>query len=356
MQRQDIYQRELLLDTVIQATPLALVLTNANGAVVYANLAARHLFRGGRKLEGLSFEQLLAAVAARHARGPAERARYAVHGRGPRRAADLPPVAAPVPAERPAAPAAAAQAADARAQRAEVATWKNVIRVIAHEINNSLAPIASLAQSGQRLAEQPDRAQLQRVFAAIGERMSHLAGFVDGYSRFAKLPRPRPEAVDWHGFLESLRTVAPFTLAAPLPTRPGWFDASQIAAGADEPAQECARSGFAGRRGAHRRRAAARWLAARDSRPRLGDERGSPLAMRWCRSIRPSRRERASGLTLCREIVEAHGGTLEFGNRADGGVSVRIRLPAAAEPDQPPRGASTSIQSTTVSTEPARGL
>ena len=34
----------------------------------------------------------------------------------------------------------------------EVATWKKVIRVIAHEINNSVAPIASLAQSGQRLA------------------------------------------------------------------------------------------------------------------------------------------------------------------------------------------------------------
>ena len=68
-------------------------------------------------------------------------------------------------------------------------------RVIAHEINNSVAPIASLAQSGQRLAEQPDRAQLQRVFAAIDERMAHLAGFVDGYSRFAKLLDGRPKLI-----------------------------------------------------------------------------------------------------------------------------------------------------------------
>ena len=73
----------------------------------------------------------------------------------------------------------------------EVAVWKKVIRVIAHEINNSVAPIASLAQSGQRLLQQPDTAQLQRVFTAIDDRMSHLSQFVDDYSRFAKLPRPR---------------------------------------------------------------------------------------------------------------------------------------------------------------------
>ena len=42
-QRQDLYQRELLLDTVIQASPLALLLTNATGTILYANLAARQL-------------------------------------------------------------------------------------------------------------------------------------------------------------------------------------------------------------------------------------------------------------------------------------------------------------------------
>jgi len=58
-QRQDLYQRELLLDTVIQATPLALVLTNSAATVLYGNLAARHLFRQGQKIEGLSFPDLL---------------------------------------------------------------------------------------------------------------------------------------------------------------------------------------------------------------------------------------------------------------------------------------------------------
>ena len=61
-ERQSLYQRELLLDTVIQATPLAMVLTNANGRVVYSNVAARQTFLGGRKLEGLAFAELLAAA------------------------------------------------------------------------------------------------------------------------------------------------------------------------------------------------------------------------------------------------------------------------------------------------------
>src|SRR4051794_25446870 len=61
-ERQGLYQRELLLDTVIQATPLAMVLTNASDRVVYSNVAARQSFLGGRKLEGLSFTDLLNAA------------------------------------------------------------------------------------------------------------------------------------------------------------------------------------------------------------------------------------------------------------------------------------------------------
>ena len=50
-ERQGLYQRELLLDTVIQATPLSMVLTNAGDRVVYSNVAARQaLYRRMEKL------------------------------------------------------------------------------------------------------------------------------------------------------------------------------------------------------------------------------------------------------------------------------------------------------------------
>ena len=59
-ERLNLYQRELLLDTVVQTTPLALVLTNANDHIVFGNIAARQLFRAGRKIEGIRFGELLA--------------------------------------------------------------------------------------------------------------------------------------------------------------------------------------------------------------------------------------------------------------------------------------------------------
>ena len=117
-ERLDLYQRELLLDTVIQSSPLGMVLTNATGRIVYSNVAARELLHSGRKLEGLEF----ARCSPSSPRRPCARRSAAasdtlftmdVGGRG----AGVSPLAAALPAQCPPAPPAAAQAADARARR-----------------------------------------------------------------------------------------------------------------------------------------------------------------------------------------------------------------------------------------------
>ena len=63
-QRRDLVQRELLLDTMVQNTPVAMLLLadapQRGAAVVYANLAARQLLADGRKLEGHRLDALLA--------------------------------------------------------------------------------------------------------------------------------------------------------------------------------------------------------------------------------------------------------------------------------------------------------
>ena len=63
-----------------------------------------------------------------------------------------------------------------------------MIRVISHELNNSLAPVASLAHSGGELVKLGKHDQLEKVFATIAERAKHLEQFIQGYAKFAKLP------------------------------------------------------------------------------------------------------------------------------------------------------------------------
>ena len=327
-QRQDLYQRELLLDTVIQASPLALILTNATGTILYANLAARQLLSGGRKLEGLALSPLLEPMppSLREAlqdsrdrlftatiKDEAEvfhvsHRQFLLNGQ-PHRLRLLKQLAREVNAQ-------------------EVAIWKRVIRVIAHEINNSVAPIASLAQSGQRLALQPDTAQLSRVFGAIEERMAHLAQFVDGYSRFAKLPQPRAAHVEWRRFLDSLHAVAPFELDGIVPGEMGWFDESQLeqvminllknAVEAGSPPSSTVVAVHPARGG---------WtVEVRDRGSGMSPDVLTNALLPFY-STKPA--GSGLGLTLCREIVEAHGGTLEAGNRTDGeeGVVIRFWLP-----------------------------
>ena len=52
-ERNELYQRELLLDTLLQGAPMAILLFNPLGRVSYANAAARRLFVHGGRLEGL---------------------------------------------------------------------------------------------------------------------------------------------------------------------------------------------------------------------------------------------------------------------------------------------------------------
>ena len=327
VERQSLYQRELMLDTVIQTTPLALVLTNDADAVLYSNAAARRLFAAGRKLEGERFARYLAQSPAplREAieRGgdtlftleiAGEPEVYHVSQRSfllnavPHRLLLLKQLTREINSQ-------------------EVATWKRVIRVIAHELNNSLAPISSLAHSGQILAQAPpDPEQLTRVFATIEDRARHLAGFIEGYAQFAKLPQPRLAPVAWEVLIERLRVVVAFTLAGPLPEHAASFDTAQIEqalinllknareSGADpasiELAVNPAARGFT--------------IEVRDQGPGF-----TPQALENALVPFYSTKQSGTGLglTLCREIVEAHGGRLRIANRPAGGAVVTLWLP-----------------------------
>jgi two-component system nitrogen regulation sensor histidine kinase NtrY len=208
----------------------------------------------------------------------------------------------------------------------EVAVWKKVVRVIAHELNNSLAPISSLAHSGQMLAEEARSEQLQRVFTTIESRSAHLASFIDGYARFAKLPRPQPALTTWERFFARLDGAWPFRLEGKLPQRQASFDEKQLEQVMINLLKNAGESGSP---------ADQITVSVRDEAPGFVVEvadRGSGLSEEVLRdallpfySTKPA--GMGLGLTICREIVEAHGGRLSVANRADGGAVVTVWLP-----------------------------
>jgi two-component system, NtrC family, nitrogen regulation sensor histidine kinase NtrY len=212
--------------------------------------------------------------------------------------------------------------------RQEVAIWKKVIRVLSHELNNSLAPITSLAHSGRILAAQADSAKLVGVLGTIEERAQHLKSFIDGYGRFAKLPAPRIESVEWAAFMASLSGMAPFTLEGSLPADPGRFDATQLQQVLINLLKNAHESGspkdavtLSVRQNPQGLR-----LDVADAGPGM-----SPDVLEQALLPFYSTKQSGTGLglPLCREIVEAHGGRLSLANRAEGGLIVSVWLPQA---------------------------
>jgi nitrogen fixation/metabolism regulation signal transduction histidine kinase len=326
-QRQHLVQRELLLDTVVQNTPVALVLTNAAGRVAYANIAARHLFNEGRSLNGLDFGELLVDVPAplRRAVESGEDALLTVEMDGGEETFHLSQRAFRL------------QGRPHRLQlfrrmtrelsRQEVSTWKRVIRVISHELNNSLAPISSLAHSGAELARRGDLARLPGVFATIGERARHLHGFIAGYASFAKLPQPQPQRIEWQAFLDSLALHCHYRLVGAVPEQPGWFDAAQIEQVLINLIKNAHEAG-----GADDEVTLALTLVGRDWRIEVADRGPGMSETVLAQALLPFYSTKRSGtglgLALAREITEAHGGRIALANREEGGLRVTLLLPA----------------------------
>ena len=183
-----------LLDTV----SAALLVIDETGAVIPVNRAARHIVgaggvplnavtgldgpaaevlgdlpHGGRRIVRLPDGQAMLALGAR----------FEAPGRGALRLISL-------------------QAFAGELDAVEMKAWQDLARVLAHEIMNSLTPIASLAQSLTRLAPPGNapltpmaRGEIADAVDVIARRSAGLLGFVDRYRTVADLPRPRVETV-----------------------------------------------------------------------------------------------------------------------------------------------------------------
>ena len=329
-ERASLVQRELLLDTLLQGAPMAILLLDMHDRVAFANHAARRLLGRPSRLVGLRIDALVhgAPEALRAALSGAEDSLVSWDEDGHdetfrvivrRFELNAMPHRLLV-----------AERLTADLARQEVQVWKKAIRVMSHEINNSLAPVSSMAHSARLVLDRPDaRERLPGILDAIAERVERMTSFLDGYARFARLPAPRPVEVDLEPFLDGVRRLFPFVRIGARTASTASFDPGQMQQVLINLLKNAEESGSA------REEIGVQVHVAADGVTFTVTDRGAGMSDDDMRSaLLPFHSSKKSGgglgLSLCAEIVEAHRGRLRLVRREGGGMAVVVWLPAAA--------------------------
>jgi nitrogen fixation/metabolism regulation signal transduction histidine kinase len=211
--------------------------------------------------------------------------------------------------------------------------WQRLLRVLGHELNNSLAPIKSVAGSlADLLVRQPRPADwdddMERGLKVISSRADSLARFVESYSRLTRLPQPRFEPLNIGALVRrvaSLETRLPVNVVAgpELVINGDDVQLEQLLINLVRNAVDASMEtrGGVGVGWSQNNGQVEVWIS--DEGPGLAN-----TANLFVPFFTTKAKGSGIGLVLSRQIAEAHGGTLTLENRRGlRGCEAMLRLP-----------------------------
>lgn len=326
-------QRRLdYLQALIDTVAASVLVVGPGGRVEFANRAASARLGEADRLDQL--DALGAAAAERLEAAPAGSRLIVTLASGERALASIGAFASAEGPRR----LIALQGLAAELDAVEQEAWRDLTRILAHEMMNSLTPICSLAESLSGLDPADDRAALAEAMEVIGRRSAGLMHFVERYRRLAELPAPERTRVEAARLVASLDTLTG-ALAAERGVRyESAADPPDLSFAADPELVEQAVINLL--------KNALDAVADRpDGRVRLvvrGEDGGASITVvDNGPGLQPADAEAAFtpffttkpggagiGLSLARQIALAHGGRLEHRPAPRGGAAFRLVLPA----------------------------
>jgi len=217
----------------------------------------------------------------------------------------------------------------------ELKAWQRLVRVIGHELNNSLAPIKSIAGSLNTMLRRPQRAEdweqdMLGGLEIIEARAEGLNRFMQSYARLAKLPPPTRQRVELGPLLRRIVTLGKrenvdFVDGPEVALAIDAAQIEQVVINLVKNAVEAVEESNTGRvRVTWRKIPGQIEIAVEDDGPGIASAQNLFVPFF---TTKPS--GSGIGLVLCRQIAENHGGTLSLENREGAhGCIARLRLPA----------------------------
>ena len=213
--------------------------------------------------------------------------------------------------------------------------WQRLIRVIGHELNNSLAPIKSVAESLAGMMARPEKPSdweddMSRGLAVIANRTDGLARFMNAYARLARLPAPQFRPVDVSTWIQrvaslDLRMQIPVKAGPELTLQADPDQLDQVLINLIKNAIDAAAETNGGVQVGWTTRDSFLEVWVQDEGP--GIPNAANLFVPFF-TTKPG--GSGIGLVLSRQIAEAHGGSLSLENVTSGhGCEARLRLPLA---------------------------